>query len=94
MDEETLNPGDVVETRELWLVQFQQVTSVWQDISTHRADPRETLRIYDFWVENHPDASLRVTKTHVETRVADVQELREAAEKKAAEDIESPLPPK
>lgn len=80
MDEESLNPGDVVETRELWLAQFQQVTGVWQDIGTHRADPRETLRIYNFWLENHSDAHLRLTKTHVETTIAHEQDLQAAAE--------------
>lgn len=88
MAEETSSPGDVVETRTLWLTQFQQVTGAWQDISTHRADPRESLRIYDFWVESYPDANLRVTKTHVETVVTDVGELREAAEQKTADESE------
>jgi hypothetical protein len=76
MADEAIKPGDVVEERDVWLAQFRVADGVWQDISTHRENPVEALRLYDYWVTNHTDVELRMTKTRVVTEVFDVEELR------------------
>jgi hypothetical protein len=89
MSDEVLDSGDVIDARELWLPQFRHEGGAWTDIATHRADPAEALRIYDFWVGNHADVELRMTKTYVTTVGVSLDVLREAVAQKADEKNET-----
>lgn len=84
---DTKSPAVVLETRELWSVEFREGDDYpWKEIGVARADLGATLRTYDFGVEKHPEVEHRMVRTDVLRQQVDAEMLRERLEEEAAKD--------
>jgi hypothetical protein len=93
MTQEVSAAEEIVESRELWHIQFREdETFPWKSVGTERAALGETIRTYDFWVEKHADVEVRMLRTVVTVEVADVEKLREKSSQQTAETTDIAVP--
>lgn len=78
-------PGDVIETREVWSIQIQPGGGdyPWVEMGTPSADHGAILRTHDFRKEKFPEDGVRIVRADVKVTVEDPERLREIGDKKA-----------
>lgn len=90
---DTKSPAVVLETRELWSVDFREGDDFpWKEIGVPREDLGAALRTYDFGVEKHPEVEHRMVRTDVLRQQVDPEMLRKRLEEEAAEKATAVLP--
>lgn len=86
-DDNGTAPGAVIETRELWSIQFRESDDhPWKQIGTERSDWAAVLRTWDFYEQKHPDVEHEIIKTDVVVSKEDPERLRAMLKKEPAED--------
>lgn len=90
---DTKSSAVVLETRELWSVEFREADDYpWKEIGVPREDLGAALRTHDYGVEQHPDMEHRMVRTDVMRQQVDPEMLRKRLEEEAAEKATAVLP--
>lgn len=70
--------GEVFHIEDLWVVQFREnEDGPWIDFGTYKSSWKDQLRVYEYRVENFPEAQHQLVRAHIARSIEDPVKLRE-----------------